>query len=113
MQVCSSSDKPAVPIISLKNRCERDEARQCNIVNANYEKVMSKLERMLRDDQLNDACHCAKCVSDMAALALNRLPPHYYVDAGRGGEIGSPLVMVESAVHEAIETVRNNPIHHR
>jgi hypothetical protein len=49
----------------------------------------------------------------MAALALNCLPPHYYVDAGRGGEIGSPSVMVESAVIEAIERVMENPGHER
>ena len=110
MQLCSSSDKPALPVVSLKNRCERDETRQRIIVNANYQKVMSVLDGYLHDDRYA-VCRCEKCISDITALALNRLPPHYYVDAGRGGEIGSPLVMVESAVHEAMETVGKNPRH--
>jgi len=95
---------------SLKNRCERDETRQCNIVNANYQKVVSVLEWFVHDDRYR-ICGCKLCRNDIAALALNYLPPHYYVDAGRGGEIGSPLVMVESAVKEAIERVMEKPRH--
>jgi len=109
MQLCSSSEKPA-PMVSLKNRCERDEIRRCTIVNANYEKVLSVLDIFLRDDR-HAFCRCDKCLSDIAALALNYLPPHYYVDAGRGGDIGSPSVMVEHAVLEAMELVGKNPRH--
>lgn len=49
----------------------------------------------------------------MTALALNYLPPHYYVDAegGDSEERGSPYVMVESAVLAAIEAVTGNPRH--
>jgi competence protein ComFB len=115
MHVCPSSgkpDKPAVPLVSSKNRSERDETRQCNIVNANYQKVMSVLESFMRDDRYR-ICRCRRCLGDTAALALNYLPPHYFVDASRGGDVGSPSVMVESAVHEAMETVRKNPRHEK
>lgn len=112
MQVCSSPDKPVVSMVSLKNCCERDETRQCNIVNANYQKVMSVLDGYLHDDRYA-VCRCEKCISDMTALALNYLPPHYYVDASRRGELGSPSVMVVSAVIEAMETVGKNPRHQK
>ena len=98
-------------MVSLKNICEQNrDVRQCTIVNANYQKVMSVLDRFEKDDRYR-SCRCQRCRNDVAALALNYLPPQYYVDAGSGGEIGSPLMMVESAVHEAIETVGNNPRH--
>ncbi len=112
MQVSSSSDKSAVPMASSKNYCERDETRECAIANANYQKVLTVLDRCLRDDRCA-VCRCEKCISDMTALALNFLPPHYYVDAGRGGDIGSPSVMVESAVIEAMKTVVKNPRHEK
>jgi len=94
----------------VKTPPENDDARHCNVMNANYLKVLSVLEKKLHSDR-PAACRCVKCISDITALALNCLPPHYYVDPGRGGEIGSPLVMVESAVSEAIETVVKNPRH--
>lgn len=109
MQVCSLSDKPVVHMVSCY---EQDETRQCNILNANYQKVMSVLDRYLQDDRYV-VCRCERCISDITALALNYLPPHYYVDAGRGGDIGSPSVMVENAVIEAIETVGKNPRHQK
>lgn len=99
-------------MVSLKNRCEREETRQCNIVNANYQKVLSVLERFVKDNRYA-VCRCEKCISDMTALALNYLPPHYYVDESRASNIGSPLVMVESAVIEAMETVGKNPRHQK
>jgi hypothetical protein len=88
----------------------RDEARVCDIVNANYQKVLFVLYRNLQDDR-SGLCRCEKCVSDMTSFALNCLPPHYYVDAKRGGSIGSPIKMVECAVREAMEMVGKNPRH--
>lgn len=100
-------------MVSLKNVYEKNVAPlQCDIVNANVRKVNLVLERLVHDDRYG-MCRCQHCCNDIAALALNYLPPHYYVDAGRGGDIGSPLVMVESAVLEAAERVRMNPHHHR
>jgi hypothetical protein len=93
----------------LNNSCERVDIRRCTVINANYEKVITTLARLLSDERFANVCRCVKCLNDIAVLALNCLPPHYYVDAGRGGEIGSPSVMVESAVIEAIERVMENP----
>jgi len=105
-------DKPVAPMLSLKDVCEKNvETLRCNIVNANYKKVNSTIERFQQAVRFKGSCRCPKCVSDIAAIALNCLPPHYYVDASRGGDIGSPSVMVESAVIEAMETVGKNPRH--
>ncbi|MEK6743241.1 MAG: late competence development ComFB family protein [Nitrospirota bacterium] len=98
-------------MVSLKNICEQNgNIRQCAIVNANHEKVLSVLDGILQDDRYA-FCRCDKCLNDIAALALNYLPPHYYVDAGSGGDIGSPSVMVEHAVLEAMDLVGKNPRH--
>lgn len=56
-------------------------------------------------------CSCPRCMSDIAALALNYLPPHYYVDTDAHQDVGSPWVMVEAAVFEAIDRVMENPNH--
>jgi len=50
-------------------------------------------------------------MNDTAALALNFLSPHYYVDADQNRALGSPWIMVENAVAEAIERVMENPRH--
>ena len=44
--------------------------------------VRDEIEKLLTDTK--DICQCQKCKLDMAALALNRLPPQYIVtDKGR------------------------------
>ncbi|HHV65876.1 MAG TPA: late competence development ComFB family protein [Peptococcaceae bacterium] len=45
----------------------------------NFSEVM--VERILKDylPQANLPCKCEKCQADIAAFALNRLPPRYYV----------------------------------
>ena len=100
-------------MVSLNNPHDRADIRRCTVINANYEKVTAALDKLLRDERFTNACRCEKCLSDAVALALNYLSPHYYVDAGRGGDIGSPSVMVESAVIEAMETVGKNPRHQK
>ena len=50
-------------------------------------------------------------MNDIAAIALNYLPPHYYVEKEENKEIGSPWVMVETAVVEAIDRVIEKPNH--
>jgi hypothetical protein len=52
-------------------------------------------------------------MSDIAAIALNYLPPHYTVNPNYGKENGSPWIMVETAVTEAIDRVMENPNHSR
>ena len=86
---------------------------QCDVKNANYERVISVMDKYLKERYRN-VCSCPRCVNDIAALALNYLPPHYYVHADHGKEnkeIGSPWVMVETAVVEAIDRVSENPNH--
>lgn len=82
----------------------------CNVKNANYDRVLAVIDRYLKERYRN-VCTCARCINDMAAIALNYLPPHYYVETNRESEIGSPWVMVESAVGEAIDRVVERPNH--
>lgn len=83
---------------------------ECNVKNANYERVIAVMDTYLKERYTN-VCSCPRCVSDIAAIALNYLPPHYYVDAAANKEFGSPWVMVETAVIEAIDRVMENPNH--
>lgn len=84
----------------------------CSVTNANYERVLAVMDKFLTE-RYQDACACPRCMSDIAAIALNYLPPHYIVDTKDGKEIGSPWVMVETAVTEAIDRVMENPNHPR
>lgn len=88
--------------------------KNCTVTNANYERVLAVMEKVI-PDRFDSFCCCSRCMSDIAALALNYLPPHYIVDAenNRSGELGSPWVMVESAVTEAIDRVKEYPNHSR
>ena len=84
----------------------------CNVTNANYERVVAVMGKYL-NERYKNVCGCPRCVSDIAAIALNYLPPHYYVEMDQDREMGSPWVMVESAVVEAIDRVMENPNHPR
>jgi competence protein ComFB len=111
MEPCSIFKPSLDSAVSLNGYDEtKGEMRHCTVTNANYVRVLAVLNKIIQDHRYR-ICRCERCVSDIAALSLNYLPPHYYVDPGRGGEIGSPLVMVESAVIEAIGAVGNNPRH--
>ena len=83
-----------------------------SVQNANYQRVMAIMERFLKE-RYPRTCNCARCVNDIAAIALNLLPPHYYVDATGKGQTGSPWVMIETAVIEAIDRVTAYPNHPR
>lgn len=83
----------------------------------NYmEKIVKEtLMRILKERE--DICKCEKCVSDMMAYALNRLPPKY-MSTDRGyiflklKEIEVQFqVDVLEAVLEAIDVVSKNPKH--
>lgn len=82
----------------------------CNVKNANYERVLAVMDKYL-NERYQNVCGCPRCLSDIAAIALNFLPPHYYVDTETDREFGSPWVMVETAVTEAIDRVVENPNH--
>ena len=86
---------------------------RCVVTNANYDRVLSVMDKLLTN-RYKDLCCCPRCLSDVAAIALNYLPPHYIVDQTHGrDEHGSPWVMVETAVTEAIDRVMENPNHAR
>ena len=85
-----------------------------NVKNANYGRVMAVIEKLLKDGTGNQpCCSCQSCINDIAAIALNFLPPHYYVEENTNLDLGSPWVMVETAVIEAMEHVRQAPHHVR
>jgi len=83
-----------------------------SVVNANHERVMAVVDKFLVD-RYQKVCTCSRCLSDIVAIALNYLPPHYIVETETGKEFGSPWVMVETAVAEAIDRVMENPNHPR
>ena len=64
-----------------------------------------------------DMCKCEKCILDIAALALNELPPKYFVT--EKGEVFSKIdtlkqqleIDITSSVTKAIEKVSSNPKH--
>jgi len=41
----------------------------CNVRNANYERVVSVLDKYLKEKYQN-VCTCPRCISDIAALAF-------------------------------------------
>jgi competence protein ComFB len=46
--------------------------------------VRDEIDKLLANANTKDICQCQKCRLDMAAWALNRLPPQYVVsDKGR------------------------------
>ncbi len=85
---------------------------ELRVINANYERVLAVIEKF-RQDRHRDFCGCSRCMSDVAVIALNYLPPHYVVEDDLASECGSPWVMVETAVNEAIERVLEQPRHAR
>lgn len=82
----------------------------CQVQNANYARVTAIMEKFL-EERYRNGCSCPRCLSDITALALNYLPPHYYAKTDDDKEIGSPWVMVETAVLEAMDKVLEHPHH--
>jgi len=81
------------------------------IENANYEKVTYYIDKMLAES--DSFCRCVRCRVDAAALALNTLPPHYYVIPSHANEndLGSPWILIEMAAREALARIRQYPNH--
>ncbi len=82
------------------------------VENANFEKVQYYIEKVLSESP--DYCSCHRCRLDVLALALNTLPPHYYVIPSHitDRDMGSPWILIEIAVREAFKKVALCP-HHR
>lgn len=81
---------------------------------------IEKVVREVLDDILarkNDICKCEKCRLDMMAIALNNLPPQYYVSDK--GEVFSKLMStyadmrtkVLTEVTKAVMQVEKQPSH--
>ncbi len=68
-----------------------------NATNANYERIIAIMNELLTE-RYKDYCTCTRCRCDIAAIALNYLPPHYIVETDAGKEYGSPWVMIETTV---------------
>lgn len=84
------------------------------LVNVMEQIVDDKLSQMLEGE---NCCKCARCLEDMKALALNRLPAKYV--STNSGELFTKLnatvrqssVDINVAVAEAIELVAKHPSH--
>ncbi|MBQ9947101.1 MAG: late competence development ComFB family protein [Oscillospiraceae bacterium] len=76
--------------------------------------VEERIEDMLRNE---DCCKCERCIEDMKAISLNRLPAKYV--STHNGELFSKLdsmirqnaVDINIAVAEAIYMVAKRPSH--
>ncbi len=77
--------------------------------------VLRIIDKLLQDNP--NMCNCEKCRADMAAIALNNLPPKYIVT--EKGELYSKLQEMETQfevdiireVSKAIEKVAREPHH--
>ena len=84
------------------------------IKNYMEEIVFNQIKEVLEDI---NCCKCEKCILDIAAIALNDLPPKYVVS--QKGELYSKLntlkqqfeVDVISAITKAAVLVKRNPRH--
>ncbi len=84
------------------------------LVNMMERFVDEKLDDMLR---FENCCKCERCIEDMKAIALNKLPAKYV--STHNGELFSKLdstirqntVDLNIAVAAAIEAVAKNPSH--
>ena len=84
------------------------------LINIMEKLVLEKLEEMLQHE---NCCKCERCVEDMTAKALNKLPAKYV--STHNGELFSKLdstvrqnsVDINVAIAEAIDCISKNPSH--
>lgn len=84
------------------------------LVNIMEDIVRNKLSEMLKSE---NCCKCDRCIEDMTALALNKLPSKYV--STHNGELFSKIdsmvrqnsVDLNIAVAEAISCVSKRPSH--
>ena len=79
------------------------------------DEVIYTINRLLKD--VDDMCTCEKCKLDIAAIALNALPPKYVVTEigelyGKVSNMNYQFdVDVTTEVTKAINKVKNSPHH--
>ncbi len=86
-----------------------------NLYNYMEDAVFRLLDQVL--DKYNNICKCTKCKLDIAALALNNLPPQYTVT--EKGKLFTKVKEMEAQyevdiireITKAIEVVANKPRH--
>ncbi|MCI5578305.1 MAG: late competence development ComFB family protein [Oscillospiraceae bacterium] len=86
------------------------------LVNVMEQIVDEKLEQMLQDE---DCCKCERCLEDMKAMALNKLPAKYV--STHNGELFTKLLFmmrqnsadINVAVSNAIKVVIEHPSHQK
>lgn len=84
------------------------------LINVMEQVVEEKLENLLKE---RDCCKCERCIEDMKAMALNRLPAKYV--STYNGELFSKLdstirqnsVDINVAITNAIDIVSARPSH--
>lgn len=91
--------------------------RRCEVLLKNYmeEAVQNTMEEILAHRE--DVCKCERCLMDIKALALNKLPPKYVVT--RKGYVYTKVnelvnqfkADITVAIAKAIKVVRENPRH--
>lgn len=87
-----------------------------NMENLQEERVINLIREVLEEDEFVTACRCQQCFIDMAAIALNKLPPEYVSD--KFLKFPEPPEMVRAkdeqamnAIRDAARKVRSNPHH--
>jgi competence protein ComFB len=87
------------------------------LVNCMEDIVWSLMDEALK--KFPDVCTCEMCLNDIAALALNELPPQYV--AREKGKIYAKLPLLESqyradvfaVLTKAIQKVKKSPRHYK
>lgn len=86
------------------------------LINIMEQIVDEKLEQMLKDE---NCCKCERCLEDMKAMALNKLPAKYV--STHNGELFTKLLFmmrqssadINVAVSNAIKVVSESPSHQK
>ena len=86
------------------------------LINVMEQIVDEKLEQMLKDE---NCCKCERCLEDMKAMALNKLPAKYV--STHNGELFTKLLFmmrqssadINVAVSNAIKVVSESPSHQK
>jgi competence protein ComFB len=96
---------------------ERDPTFE-NLENLQEEEVLTVLRRLAEEESTRrpDLCTCDRCLVDMAAVALNSLPPRYVADRFNkfpetADELARRGELVDRAVRMAINAVSRRPHH--
>jgi competence protein ComFB len=86
------------------------------LINEAERMVLESLEKYLGEEEFKDICKCQDCVLDMAALALNKVKPHYrvsligtlYAHNLDDSEYGKH---VDEVVKDSVGKISKNPSH--